>query len=331
MGYMADTLTVKYDGGFEYNQLNVFKRLAISDGQAVYRKDTIRFDYFLKDHLGNVRVVFDERGRILQRTDYYPFGLEIDRDAPLQMPSARNNVNRFLYNGKELQVGTGLVDYGARMYMPEVGRWGVVDPMSENGRRWSPYTYGFDNPMRFIDPDGMWPGQGLWNRFKESIKDRSDWNKIPEHFKDYARKHPINALMAQKIALQGESLEAKLGNGLGMNGETTDRTKSPHDGGVKNAVKHAFSSALVSMRIGKLDGKEITNLNELTQKHDPLLSMDLANNQLGVEIGDGLSFTASNSDVLSKVLEAGLNGELTIVTFDKNNDPTANKVYNTPQ
>ncbi|MCU7375756.1 hypothetical protein PEC18_34305 [Paucibacter sp. O1-1] len=51
-----------------------------------------------------------------------------------------------------------------------------------------------------------------------------------------------------------------------------------------------------------MDGKEITNLNELTQKHDPLLSMDLANNQLGVEIGDGLSFTASNSDVLSKVL-----------------------------
>ncbi|MCU7375755.1 RHS repeat-associated core domain-containing protein [Paucibacter sp. O1-1] len=141
-------------------KVNVFKRLAISDGQAVYRKDTIRFDYFLKDHLGNVRVVFDERGRILQRTDYYPFGLEIDRDAPLQMPSARNNVNRFLYNGKELQVGTGLVDYGARMYMPEVGRWGVVDPMSENGRRWSPYTYGFDNPMRFIDPDGMWPGRG---------------------------------------------------------------------------------------------------------------------------------------------------------------------------
>ncbi|WP_445438762.1 DUF6443 domain-containing protein [Dyadobacter pollutisoli] len=153
--YVADTLTAKYAGDFEYDQSNVFKRLAISDGQAVYRKDTIRFDYYLKDHLGNVRVVFDEKGRILQRTDYYPFGLEIDRNAPVQTPSARNNVNRFLYNGKELQVGTGLVDYGARMYMPEIGRWGVVDPMAEFYQSLSPYNYTENDPVTNIDPDGM--------------------------------------------------------------------------------------------------------------------------------------------------------------------------------
>ncbi|MCE6987853.1 hypothetical protein [Dyadobacter sp. CY323] len=55
--YVADTLTVKYAGAFEYNQANAFKRLALSEGQAVFRKDTIRFDYYLKDHIGNVRVV----------------------------------------------------------------------------------------------------------------------------------------------------------------------------------------------------------------------------------------------------------------------------------
>ncbi len=189
--YSGDTLVAEknYLGSYVYNQSGL-EYVLIGEGKVIPAGDTLLYEYFITDHLGNVRVSYTKgangKAEIVQENHYYPFGMTMPG-----MSFVSGLENKYLYNGKELQdeFGFGMYDYHARFYDPQLGRWHAVDPHAELYNSHSPYNYCFSNPINFTDPTGMDPSGGnpgfsyaVWQRIADQWYNTKSGSRSTKHY-----------------------------------------------------------------------------------------------------------------------------------------------------
>ena len=144
--------TIEYCGNIIYDGDETM--ILNNVGYALYNKDNnLSFHYYLKDHLGNNRVVVREYGEIEQVNDYYPTGA-------LMTSSKGGDTQRFKYNGKELDRTNGLnwYGYGARNYDAAIVRWDGMDKLCEKYSPFTPYGYCLNRFLNYYDKIGNEPG-----------------------------------------------------------------------------------------------------------------------------------------------------------------------------
>jgi RHS repeat-associated protein len=148
--------STEYYGDFTFED-GAFMRYDFGSGYITPKGTSKLFRYYLKDRLGNIRVVTNRGGTFDQTTHYYPYGAT-------QYSSTGQDLQPYKYNGKELDRmhRLDLYDYGARQYDPVLGQFTQMDPLCEKYYHLSPYMYCAGNPVKYVDPDGrsIWMKMG---------------------------------------------------------------------------------------------------------------------------------------------------------------------------
>jgi RHS repeat-associated protein len=235
--------------------------------------------YFSNENGKVVEVYFDDfkvehiKSPVIQSDDYYPFGLSFNS-------YRRENAlsNQYQFNGKEKQdeLDLGWLDYGARMYMSDIGRWSVSDPMADARSSLSPYNYVQNNPMLRIDPTGMLDVYGL-DKETGNIQMIDDNDDATDQLVDSQTNEVIDGSVAKGLLQDGMNIQE---NGL--------QTSKVNEG-----------TSLVT-NISMHTGKEVQGTVYQNEKGDMFLNVDAYKNA-SVDRNDKGEVTGTNTGVSSEI------------------------------
>ncbi|WP_253685076.1 MULTISPECIES: RHS repeat-associated core domain-containing protein [unclassified Treponema] len=155
--------------------------------------------YYHSDHLGSAQFVTDWKCRQYEHIEYTPYG-----ELWIEEVAAGLDKLPFRFTGKELDEETGLYYYGARYLDPKYSRWLSGDPalndymagssVGEGGIyntvNFNVYHYGGNNPIKYVDPTGMWINNGdgtytaekgdtLYGLYGDDWKEKSGFDRDP--------------------------------------------------------------------------------------------------------------------------------------------------------
>ena len=118
-----------------------------------------RHIWYLKDHLGNNRVLANDHGYAMAVRHYDPYGAEIDiaTSTPFYPFISGMTESPYKYGGKEWSATTSTYDFEARQFSPSFHRFTTMDPLAEKYYSISPYAYCAGNPVNMKDEEGLSP------------------------------------------------------------------------------------------------------------------------------------------------------------------------------
>jgi RHS repeat-associated protein len=160
------------------------------------------FVYLSYDNDSNNWVYFDDlkvshtKSNVLQYNEYYPFGLQASTSW-----TRDGNSNNFLYNdANELNQNSGWYETFFRGYDPTLGRFHQVDPLAHASSSHSPYSYAFNDPIFYNDPNGDYPREVLFDMERSGSSGQAqqvfgdEGGLLPGQSGGYSYYHPSNSI-----------------------------------------------------------------------------------------------------------------------------------------